>query len=121
VRIGRKTRENEFANASLASSLLAFGKSGDVGARRAAQPSQPFQSRPSATENREPDELEQELDVDATFQSGLAIAMFMRITVAYKTDLLVIGLHHCQSHISRLWSTVYELGQNAPRSVLGVH
>jgi hypothetical protein len=47
--------------------------------------------------------------------------MFMRITVAYKTDLLVIGLHHCQSHMSRFWSTVYGLAQNAPCSVLGVH
>jgi nucleotide-binding universal stress UspA family protein len=38
-----------------------------------------------------------------------------------KTDLLVIGLHHRQSQISRLWSTVYGLAQNAPCSVLGVH
>jgi hypothetical protein len=66
--------------------------------------------------------------------------MFKRITVAYsespesrralasaidlahhKTDPLVIGLHHRQSYISRLWSTVYGLAQNAPCSVLGVH
>jgi hypothetical protein len=66
--------------------------------------------------------------------------MFKRITVAYsespesrraldsairlayhKTDLLVIGLHHRQSYISRLRSTVYGLAQNAPCSVLGVH
>jgi hypothetical protein len=66
--------------------------------------------------------------------------MFKRITVAYsespesrrpldsaiglahhKTDLLVIGLHHLQSYISGLWSTVYGLAQNAPCSVLGVH
>jgi hypothetical protein len=39
----------------------------------------------------------------------------------HKTDLLVIGLHHHQSHISRLWSTVYSLAQDAPCSVLGVH
>ncbi len=39
----------------------------------------------------------------------------------HKTDLLVIGLHHPQLHISRLWSTVYELAQDAPCSVLGVH
>ena len=39
----------------------------------------------------------------------------------HKTDLLVIGLHHRQSHISRLWSTVYGLAQNAPCSVPGAH
>jgi hypothetical protein len=48
-----------------ASNLSAFGQSGDVGARHAAQLSQPSQSLPSATENREPDELKQELDADA--------------------------------------------------------
>ena len=39
----------------------------------------------------------------------------------YKADLLVIGLHRRESHISRLWSTVYEVAQDAPCSVLGVH
>jgi nucleotide-binding universal stress UspA family protein len=38
-----------------------------------------------------------------------------------KSDLLVIGLHRHTSHISRLWSTVYELARDAPCSVLGVH
>lgn len=40
---------------------------------------------------------------------------------AQQADLLVIGLHHRDLHIARLWSTVYELAQNAPCSVLGVH
>src|SRR5580698_5243876 len=31
------------------------------------------------------------------------------------------GLHQRELHISRLWSTVYELAQDAPCSVLGVH
>jgi porin len=47
------------------SNLLAFGQSDDVSARRAAQLSQPSQSQRSATENRQPDELKQELDSDA--------------------------------------------------------
>ena len=38
-----------------------------------------------------------------------------------KTDLLVIGLHHHASRLSRLWSTVYEVALDAPCSVLGVH
>lgn len=41
--------------------------------------------------------------------------------IQYKADLLVIGLHYHLLHISRLWSTVYELAQDAPCSVLGVH
>lgn len=38
-----------------------------------------------------------------------------------KADLLVIGLHPHDLYISRLWSTVYGLAQDAPCSVLGVH
>jgi nucleotide-binding universal stress UspA family protein len=38
-----------------------------------------------------------------------------------KADLLVLGLHQRDLYISRLWSTVYELAQEAPCSVLGVH
>jgi nucleotide-binding universal stress UspA family protein len=38
-----------------------------------------------------------------------------------KADLLVMGLHQRDLHIARLWSTVYELAQDAPCSVLGVH
>ena len=49
----------------LASSPLAFGQSADVSPASAPQPNQPSQSHPSAIENREPDELKQELDADA--------------------------------------------------------
>lgn len=37
-----------------------------------------------------------------------------------KPDLLVIGLHRRTSDISRLWSTVYQIAQRAPCSVLEV-
>jgi nucleotide-binding universal stress UspA family protein len=47
-----------------------------------------------------------------------AIVDFLR---EQKADLLVIGLHQRDLHIARLWSTVYELAQDAPCSVLGVH
>jgi nucleotide-binding universal stress UspA family protein len=47
-----------------------------------------------------------------------AIVDFLR---REKADLLVIGLHQREFHISRLWSTVYDLAQDAPCSVLGVH
>ena len=47
-----------------------------------------------------------------------AIVSFIR---QQKIDLLVIGLHQPDLYIARLWSTVYELAQEAPCSVLGVH
>jgi nucleotide-binding universal stress UspA family protein len=47
-----------------------------------------------------------------------AIIQFLR---RQKADLVVIGLHQHDLHIARLWSTVYELAQDAPCSVLGVH
>lgn len=47
-----------------------------------------------------------------------AIVTFLR---RHQADLLVIGLHQRDLHIARLWSTVYELAQDAPCSVLGVH
>jgi nucleotide-binding universal stress UspA family protein len=47
-----------------------------------------------------------------------AVVDFLR---SHKADLLVLGLHQRDLHIARLWSTVYELAQDAPCSVLGVH
>ncbi len=47
-----------------------------------------------------------------------AIVDFLR---KQKADLLVIGLHQRDLYVARLWSTVYELAQDAPCSVLGVH
>ena len=47
-----------------------------------------------------------------------AIVDFLR---QQKADLLVVGLHQLDLYISRLWSTVFELAQDAPCSVLGVH
>jgi nucleotide-binding universal stress UspA family protein len=47
-----------------------------------------------------------------------AVVDFLR---KQKADLLVIGLHQRDLYIARLWSTVYELAQEAPCSVLGVH
>ena len=36
-------------------------------------------------------------------------------------DQLVIGLHQHDFYLSRLWSSVYDLAQDATCSVLGVH
>jgi nucleotide-binding universal stress UspA family protein len=47
-----------------------------------------------------------------------AILHFLRDEAA---DLLVIGLHQHDFYLSRLWSSVYDLAQEATCSVLGVH
>ena len=52
---------------------------------------------------------------------GDAASALVEFLFQVKPDLLVIGLHRRTSHISRLWSTVYEVAQEAPCSVLGVH
>jgi nucleotide-binding universal stress UspA family protein len=52
---------------------------------------------------------------------GEEAGAILRFLLDNKTDLLVIGLHRKTSHISRLWSTVFEVAQDAPCSVLGVH
>jgi nucleotide-binding universal stress UspA family protein len=36
-------------------------------------------------------------------------------------DLLVLGLHQHDFYLSRLWSSAYDLAQDATCSVLGVH
>ena len=64
-------------------------------------------------------------DHGVTLQShtieGTAVDAIVRLLRDRKSDLLVIGLHQRDSYIARLWSTVYELAQQAPCSVLGVH
>ena len=47
-----------------------------------------------------------------------AVVEFLR---EKKADLLVVGLHQPDLYIARLWNTVFELAQDAPCSVLGVH
>jgi nucleotide-binding universal stress UspA family protein len=52
---------------------------------------------------------------------GPAVEGIVHFLRKQKADLLVIGLHQRDFYISRLWSTVYELAQEAPCSILGVH
>jgi nucleotide-binding universal stress UspA family protein len=52
---------------------------------------------------------------------GAAVDAIVKHLRARKSDLLVVGLHQRDLYIARLWSTVYELAQEAPCSVLGVH
>ena len=61
------------------------------------------------------------VELQSHIVEGSAVEAIVGMLRAHKADLLVIGLHQRDSYISRLWSTVYELAQEAPCSVLGVH
>ncbi len=52
---------------------------------------------------------------------GPAVDAIVKFLRTRKADLLVVGLHQRDLYIARLWSTVYELAQESPCSVLGVH
>jgi nucleotide-binding universal stress UspA family protein len=65
--------------------------------------------------------LREGVQLVAHLLEGDEVDTFVRFLVEYKTDLLVIGLHHHLFRISCLWSEAYELAHEAPCSVLGVH
>jgi nucleotide-binding universal stress UspA family protein len=61
------------------------------------------------------------VDVRSHIVDGREVEAIVSFLRREKTDLLVIGLHQRTPYLARLWSTVYELAQEAPCSVLGVH
>jgi nucleotide-binding universal stress UspA family protein len=63
----------------------------------------------------------QGVEVLCQMVEGSEVESIVHFLRGHKADLLVIGLHQRDLYISRLWSTVYELAQEAPCSVLGVH
>ena len=67
--------------------------------------------------------LAQEHGVRATgsIVEGRDVQAILQFLKDKHADLLVIGLHQHDFYLSRLWSSVYDLAQEAPCSVLGVH
>lgn len=67
--------------------------------------------------------LAQEHGVPATsaIVEGNEVQAILHFLRKENADLLVIGLHQHDFYLSRLWSSVYDLAQDAPCSVLGVH
>ncbi len=65
--------------------------------------------------------MEHGLDVLTNAIEGSEVREIVHFLKLHKADLLVIGLHQRDFYVARLWSTVYELAQEAPCSVLGVH
>jgi nucleotide-binding universal stress UspA family protein len=52
---------------------------------------------------------------------GREAQAILRFLKEEKADLLIIGLHQHDFYLARLWSSVYDLAQDASCSVLGVH
>jgi nucleotide-binding universal stress UspA family protein len=67
--------------------------------------------------------LAQEHGVHATgaMVEGREVHAVLGFLKGVNADLLVMGLHQHDFYLSRLWSSVYDLAQEAPCSVLGVH
>jgi len=67
--------------------------------------------------------LAQEHGVRATgaIIEGKEVKAILHYLKEQRADLLVLGLHQHDFYLSRLWSSVYDLAQDAPCSVLGVH
>ena len=67
--------------------------------------------------------LAQELGVRAqgSIIAGNEVRAILHFLKEQNADLLVIGLHQHDFYLSRLWSSVYDLAQEATCSVLGVH
>jgi nucleotide-binding universal stress UspA family protein len=67
--------------------------------------------------------LARELGVPA--QGSIVVGSEVRAVLQFlneqKADLLVVGMHQHDFYLSRLWSSVYDLAQEAICSVLGVH
>lgn len=52
---------------------------------------------------------------------GNEVRAILHFLKEQNADLLVVGLHQHDFYLSRLWSSVYDLAQDATCSVLGVH
>jgi nucleotide-binding universal stress UspA family protein len=67
--------------------------------------------------------LAREHGVQATsaIVEGREVEAVLRFLKEQQADLLVIGPHQNDFYLSRLWSSVYDLGQDATCSVLGAH
>jgi nucleotide-binding universal stress UspA family protein len=67
--------------------------------------------------------LARELGVHAqgSIVVGNEVRAILHFLKGQNADLLVLGLHQHDFYLSRLWSGVYDLAQEATCSVLGVH
>jgi nucleotide-binding universal stress UspA family protein len=67
--------------------------------------------------------LAQEHGVQSTSEilEGREVQAILHFLREQRADLFVVALHQHDFYLARLWSSVYDLAQDAPCSVLGVH
>jgi nucleotide-binding universal stress UspA family protein len=65
--------------------------------------------------------LEHGVHAQGSIVAGKEVRAILHFLQERKADLLVVGLHQHDFYLSRLWSSVYDLAQEATCSVLGVH
>ena len=65
--------------------------------------------------------LESDVRAHGQILTGNEVHAVLNFLKEEHADLLVIGLHQHDFYLSRLWSSVYDLAQDATCSVLGVH
>ena len=61
------------------------------------------------------------LEITSHIAEGSEVKSIIKFLKEYQADLLVVGLHQHDFYIARLWSTVYDLAQEAYCSMLGIH
>lgn len=65
--------------------------------------------------------LRKGVELKTLLLKGEPCGSIVRFLLDTTTDLVVIGLYRITSHISRLWSRVYEVSLDSPCNVLRVH
>jgi nucleotide-binding universal stress UspA family protein len=61
------------------------------------------------------------LSITSHFVEGREVKSIVRFLKEHQADLFVVGLHQHDFYIARFWNTIYDLAQEAPCSMLGVH
>jgi nucleotide-binding universal stress UspA family protein len=64
---------------------------------------------------------EQGVRAKGSIVEGREVQAILHFLKEERADLIVIGLHQNDFYLSRLWSSIYDLAQEAPCNVLSVH
>ena len=117
------TYKAELATVSILGDLPAYASFAVVIDPGAPQAMREGQRRVHLSLHEKASLLAQEHGVRATGTviEGREVQAILEFLKEQRADLLVIGLHQHDFYLSRLWSSVYNLAQEATCNVLGVH
>ena len=118
-----RTSQSELATVSILSDLPVYTSFAIVVDPNAPNAMREGQRRAHTELHEKASRLAQEHGVPAqgSIVEGQEVQAILHFLKDERADLLVIGLHQHDFYLSRLWSSVYDLAQEAPCSVLGVH